>query len=57
MLIKKEESSVNLFYYILVLVDRENKVDINFDENFCDVVLSLLNDNFFSNFDVKIGYI
>lgn len=57
MLIKKEESSVNLFYYILVLVDRENKVDINFDENFCDVVLSLLNDNFFSNFDVKIEYI
>lgn len=56
MLIKKEESSVNLFYYILVLVDRENKVDINFDENFCDVVLSLLNDNFFSNFDVKIEY-
>lgn len=57
MLIKKEESSVNLFYYILVLVDIENKVDINFDENFCDVVLSLLNDKFFSNFDVKIGYI
>lgn len=57
MLIKKEESSVNLFYYILVLVDIENKVDINFDENFCDVVLSLLNDKFFCNFDVKIRYI
>lgn len=57
MLIKKEESSVNLFYYILVLVDIENKVDVNFDENFCDVVLNLLNDNFFSNFDVKIKYI
>lgn len=55
--IKKEESSVNPLYHTLALVDRENKVDINSDENSCDAAPSLLNDNSPSNSDAKTEHI
>nr|XP_034308250.1 uncharacterized protein LOC105340815 isoform X1 [Crassostrea gigas] len=55
--IKKEESSVNPLYDTLALVDRENKVDINSDENSRDAAPSLLNDNSPSNSDAKTEHI
>ncbi|XP_052676491.1 uncharacterized protein LOC128157872 isoform X2 [Crassostrea angulata] len=55
--IRKEESSVNPLYHTLALVDRENKVDINSDENSYDAAPSLLNDKSSRNSDAKTGHI